>query len=225
MGGNDQWGNILAGADLTRRLEGKEIYGLTFPLLTTSSGIKMGKTHKGAVWLDPELTSPYEYYQYWVNQDDPDVERFLALFTFLPMEEVRALGALKGADIRKGKEVLAYEATKLCHGQSKADEARKAARQLFGSDKSVASDSIPSYAMSVEDLERGIPAYVLFEESGLCKTRGDARRLLSQGGGYVNDRRIDQYDQIINRDDLERDSLLLRAGKKRYLRVVATERE
>jgi tyrosyl-tRNA synthetase len=225
MGGNDQWGNILAGADLTRRLEGKEIYGLTFPLLTTSSGIKMGKTHKGAVWLDPELTSPYEYYQYWVNQDDPDVERFLALFTFLPMEEVRALGALKGADIRKGKEVLAYEATKLCHGQRKADEARKAARQLFGSDKSVASDSIPSYAMSVEDLERGIPAYVLFEESGLCKTRGDARRLLSQGGGYVNDRRIDQYDQIINRDDLERDSLLLRAGKKRYLRVVATERE
>ncbi len=119
MGGNDQWGNILAGADLIRRMEGEVVHALTFPLITTSSGIKMGKTHKGAVWLDPELTSPYDYYQYWINQDDKDVERFLALFTFLPMEEVRRLGSLMGEGIREAKEVLAFEATALCHGEGR----------------------------------------------------------------------------------------------------------
>ena len=219
MGGNDQWGNILAGADLIRRLEAQEAYGLTFPLLTTSSGIKMGKTHKGAVWLDPELTSPYDYYQYWINQDDQDVERFLALFTFLPMDEVRRLGALEGAEIRAAKEVLAYEATRLCHGREEADEARDAARQLFGPDKSVASQSIPSYPIPREKIERGIPAYILFEECGLCKTRGDARRLLSQGGGYVNERRIRDFDQTINCDSMEGQFFLLRAGKKRYMKI------
>ena len=121
MGGNDQWGNIIAGADLTRRLEGEAVQGLTFPLLTTSSGIKMGKTHKGAVWLDPELTSPYDYYQYWINQDDSDIGRFLALFTLLPMDEVRRLGALKNEEIREAKERLAFEATRLCHGEKEAD--------------------------------------------------------------------------------------------------------
>jgi len=121
MGGNDQWGNILAGIDLTRRLEGKNVYGITFPLITTSAGIKMGKTHKGAIWLDSNRTSPYEYYQYWINQDDRDVERFLGLFTFLPMKEVHKLGSLGGADIRVAKEVLAYETTKLCHGEKDAE--------------------------------------------------------------------------------------------------------
>ena len=229
MGGNDQWGNILAGADLTRRLEGEIIHGLTFPLLITSSGIKMGKTHKGAVWLDPALTSPYDYYQYWINQDDRDVERFLGLFTFLPMEEVQRLGRLKGADIRAAKEMLAYEATKICHGQKEAGLAREASQQLFGSDKTMSSgtaylkasieSSEPSYSIGPKELDKGIPAYILFEKTGLCKTRGEARRLISQGGGYLNGQRIQVFDQTINSKDLEMDSLLLRAGKKKYIRI------
>jgi tyrosyl-tRNA synthetase len=219
MGGNDQWGNILAGADLTRRLEGKAVHGLTFPLLTTSSGIKMGKTHKGAVWLDRELTSPYDYYQYWINQDDLDIERFLALFTLLPLDEVRRLGALKGSDIREAKQVLAHETTKLCHGRKEADLARQASKGLFGTDKSVASEAAPNYAISTEDLEKGVPAYILFEKTGLCKTRGEARRLISQGGGYLNDQRIQVFDQVIDSKDMGNDSLLLRAGKKKYMKI------
>ena len=219
MGGNDQWGNILAGADLTRRLEGEVIHGLTFPLITTSSGIKMGKTHEGAVWLDPEMTKPYDYYQYWINQDDMDVERFLALFTFLPMEKVRSLGSLKGQDVRQAKEVLAYEATRLCHGTEEAGKARDDARQLFGEGAAGLFESVPSYAMDSGELEKGIPAYRLFEKAGLCKTRGEARRLISQGGGYANNRRIQTFDQIIDLNDVINDAILLRAGKKKYLRV------
>jgi tyrosyl-tRNA synthetase len=219
MGGNDQWGNILAGVDLTRRMEGEVIHALTFPLITTSSGIKMGKTHQGAIWLDPALTPPYDYYQYWINQDDRDIARFLAIFTFLPMKEVRRLGSLKGADMRQAKEVLAYEATKLCHGKQEAEKAKAASRQLFEGDKSESFESIPSYAIHSGELEKGIPAYRLFKEAGLCKTRGEARRLISQGGGYVNNRRIDAFDQIIDLDDLMNDSILLRTGKKKYLRL------
>ena len=225
MGGNDQWGNILAGADLTRRLEGETVHGLTFPLLTTSAAVKMGKTHKGAVWLDPELTSPYEYYQYWINQDDSDTERFLALFTLLPMDEVRRLGRLEGADIREAKKVLAYEATKLCHGKEEADLARDASRNVFSAsiDPNVSSksavDSVPAYCIGQEELEKGVPAYILFEKSGLCKTRGEARRLISQGGGYLNGERIQAFDQIIDSRRMINDSLLLRGGKKRYMRV------
>ena len=220
MGGNDQWGNILAGADLTRRLEGEAIHGITFPLITTSSGIKMGKTHKGTVWLDPELTSAYDYYQYWINQDDRDIERFLALFTFLPMDEVRRLGSFKDAEIRQAKEVLAYEATRLCHGQSEAENAKNAAKQLFGKERSELSESVPSYTVNSEELEEGIPAYLLFEKAGLCRTRSDARRLILQGGGYVNDRRIKSFDEIIGLQDMTANSILLRAGKKKYLRII-----
>ncbi len=221
MGGNDQWGNILAGADLTRRLKGEIIHGLTFPLLTTSSGIKMGKTHKGAIWLDPELTSSYEYYQYWINQDDRDVGQFLSLFTLLPMDEVRQLRRLKGSDIREAKEVLAYEATRLCHGQTEADQARHASRQLFGPpDTSASSKSVPIHRISQQRLESGIPSYILFEDSGLCKTRSEARRLISQGGGYLNGQKINTFDQLLKMEDLEDNSFLLRAGKKRYMKVV-----
>jgi tyrosyl-tRNA synthetase len=223
MGGNDQWGNILAGADLTRRLEGETIHGLTFPLITTSSGVKMGKTHKGAVWLDPELTSPYDYYQYWINQEDSDVERFLALFTFLPMDEVRRLGALQGSEIRHAKEVLALEATKLCHGAKEAEKARAAARQLFGGDTASLSDSVPNYVVNLGEIEQGIPAYILFEKTGLCKTRSDARRLIAQGGGYLNNEKIQTYDQIIGLKSIFDDSILLRAGKKKYIRISIQE--
>ena len=221
MGGNDQWGNILAGTDLIRRLEGGVAYTLTFPLITTSSGIKMGKTHQGAIWLDRNLTSPYEYYQYWINQDDKDVGRFLALFTFLPMKEVRKLTSLAGEEIREAKEVLAFEATRLCHGEEEAEDARKASRQLFGSDSLEVSESVPSYAMSAKDIEQGIPAYLLFEKGRLCKTKSDARRLISQGGAYVNDQRIESFDQMIDSKDMRGGAILLRAGKKRYLKVTA----
>ena len=226
MGGNDQWGNILAGVNLIRRLEGEIVHGLTLPLLITSRGIKMGKTHEGAVWLDPSRTSPYEYYQYWINQDDRDVARFLSLFTLLPMEEIRDLALSKDSDIRKAKEILAYETTKLCHGQQEADKARETAGALFGkgghADSDVLSSSqqaAPSYVMSVDEIEKGVPAYILFQESGICKTRGEARRLISQGGGYINGNRIESFDQIIGMKDIQKDSFLLRAGKKRYMRI------
>jgi tyrosyl-tRNA synthetase len=219
MGGNDQWGNILAGADLIRRLEGEVVHALTFPLITTSSGVKMGKTHKGAIWLDPDLTSPYDYYQYWINQDDKDVERFLALFTFLPMEETRRLGFSESEAIREAKEVLAFEATALCHGREEAEKARNAAKQLFSADDSGLLDSVPTFSLNVRDIEQGVPAYILLEKSGLCKTRGEARRLIAQGGGYLNGRRIETFDQVISTEDLAKGSLLLRTGKKRYLRV------
>ena len=224
MGGNDQWGNILAGIDLTRRLEGETIHGLTFPLLTTSSHIKMGKTHKGAIWLDPELTSPYDYYQYWINQDDRDVERFLALFTLLPIDEIRRLGSLKNSDIREAKEVLAYETTKLCHGKNEADLVRKASKNLFiRADDPIHmheyAEATPTYTISQEELKQGIPAYVLFERAGLCKTRGEARRLISQGGGYLNGDRIQSFDQIINLKHLTDYFLIIRAGKKKYMKI------
>ncbi len=238
IGGNDQWGNILAGADLTRRLEGGVAHGMTLPLLTTSSGIKMGKTHKGAVWLDAQRTSPYDYYQYWINQDDRDVERFLALFTLLPMDEVRRLGALEGADLRKAKAVLAYEATRICHGQAAADAARSESERLFGpktspgiSDVSTSTHTVsnadlegPSFSIGEAELKAGIPAYVLFEKSGLCKTRSEARRLISQGGGYVNDERLDAFDQQIDSSRLIDDGrMLLRAGKKKFMRIIPRE--
>ena len=220
MGGNDQWGNILAGADLIRRLEGEVVHGLTFPLLTTASGIKMGKTHKGAVWLDGEMTSPYDYYQYWVNQDDGDIGRFLAIFTLLDMDEINRLKKLKGSEIREAKKILAYEATCLCHGKNNADQARAAAEGLFGRSKGGSDKSAPSYEIGREILEDGIPAYILFENAGLCKTRGEARRLISQGGGYLNDQKISVFDQTVGIDDLVEDGLLLRAGKKRYMKIV-----
>jgi len=221
MGGNDQWGNIVSGVDLIRRLEGKSAFGLTFPLITTASGIKMGKTHEGAVWLDPELTSPYDYYQYWMNQDDADVGRFLALFTFLPMEDIHELATLKGAELRKAKEVLAYEATRICHGEEEAARAREASRRLFSGEGASATDAAPTAEIDYDELKTGIPAYILFELSGLCHTRGEARRLISQGGGYVNSERLESFDQVLGLTDLCDGSMLLRAGKKRYVRIVS----
>ena len=223
MGGNDQWGNILAGADLIRRLEGEVAHALTFPLITTSAGVKMGKTHRGTVWLDPGLTSPYEYYQYWINQDDRDAERFLALFTFLPMEDVRRLGSAQGEAIREAKETLAFEATALCHGREEAEKARNAARCLFGSEDAELPESVPAFSLKKADLEKGLPAFLLFETCGLSKSRAEARRLIEQGGGYVNGERLAAFDQLISTRDVRSGTILLRAGKKRYLRVSVAE--
>jgi len=219
MGGNDQWGNILAGADLTRRIERKIIHGLTFPLITTADGSKMGKTNRGAVWLDHELTSPYEYYQCWVNIDDRDVKRFLSFFTFLPMHEIEELSRLTGEDLRKAKEVLAYEATKICHGQDAADKAKSAARQLFSQKVVKDIEAIPTYVMTSDDLGKGVEAYILFKETGLCKTRGEARRLISQGGAYINGKRVPSFITVVGTDDIQNNIILLRAGKKNYLKV------
>jgi len=219
MGGNDQWGNILAGADLVRRIEGKIIHGLTFPLITTADGHKMGKTQKGAVWLDPELTSPYEYYQYWVNIDDRDVKRFLSYFTFLPMDEIEKFSRLKDEKLREAKEVLAYEATKICHGQEAADNARSSARQLFSKGAIKDIGEIPTYSLTRKDLGEGIEAYILFQKTGLCKTRGEARRLISQRGAYINGQTIPSFETIVGPDDIRSDIILLRAGKKKYLKV------
>ena len=219
MGGRDQWGNICAGIDLIRRVEGGDAYGLVFPLITTASGGKMGKTEKGTVWLDPELTSPYEYYQYWINTDDRDVERFLALFTLLPMEEVRRYGNLKGEELREAKEVLAYEVTKLTHGEEAARKAQEASRAIFrgeGGDL----EAMPTSYLERERLEEGIPVYELFVLSGLASSRSEARRLISQGGGYLNGRRVESFEQKVTVDDLQGGSIILRAGKKRYHRLV-----
>ena len=222
MGGSDQWGNIIAGTDLIRRLERDTAHCITFPLMTTSSGIKMGKTHKGAIWLDPERTSPYDYYQYWINQEDNDVEKFLCLFTFLPVDEIKKLGKLEGADMRYAKEVLAFEATKICHGEAEAEKARNAAKELFGNGDQGMSGSVPEYCIERSELEKGIPAFILFEQSGLCKTRSDARRLLTQGGGYMHNEKIDTFDQIIDIKNTKDGSLLLRAGKKRYIKITTS---
>ncbi len=220
MGGNDQWGNILAGQDLIRRLEGDTVFGLTFPLITTASGVKMGKTQKGSVWLDPELTSPYEYYQYWINQDDRDIPRFLAYFTLLSMDEIKRLGQLKGDEVKYAKEVLAFEATRICHGEEKAVEAQKASKALFEDKNPEEVEGIPTFELSSQQLKEGIPAYILFEKVGLCATRSEARRLITQGGAYVGEKKIEVYDQVIDHKWIQGEALLLRAGKKRYLKVV-----
>ncbi|MFL7793093.1 MAG: tyrosine--tRNA ligase, partial [Anaerolineae bacterium] len=217
-GGNDQWGNILAGVDLVRRVEGEQVHALTYPLLTTSSGAKMGKTAAGAIWLDPELLTPYEYYQYWINTEDADVERFLAMFTFLPMERVRELGMLKGADIRQAKEVLAFETTQILHGEAAARKARDTSRKLFGA--GVITDAVPTTEFEASELQAGITAPELFERVGLSRSRSEARRLIQQGGAYVNDKAVRSVDDLITAEYLLDGAILLRAGKKRYHRVV-----
>lgn len=219
MGGNDQWGNILAGADLIRRIDAGEAEALTFPLLTTATGAKMGKTEKGAVWLDPGRTSPYEYYQYWINTDDRDVARFLALFTFLPMDEVRRVSSCEGENLREAKELLAYEATKLNHGEEEAARARDASRALFSGEGTIDESAVPTVAIERGRLAEGVPAFALFADAGLAKTRGEARRLIAGGGAYVNSRRLEATDEMITLADLANDSLLLRAGKKKYVRI------
>ncbi len=240
LGGNDQWGNILAGIDLIRRIKGKTAFGITFPLLTTSRGHKMGKTEKGALWLDASLTTPYDYYQYWINTDDADVERFLCLFTFLPMEEIRQIRGLSDAELNMAKAVLAFEATAITHGQEAAEASWRASVTAFHTKPVAASlfpsckiprflaptdiDGIPSLKKSREELEAGIPAFELFYEAQVCSSKGEARRVLSQGGGYVNDRQLTEFAEIITMNDLnERGEIVLRKGKKSHFVVTLSD--
>ena len=215
LGGNDQWSNILGGVDLIRRKEQKPAYGLTFKLLTTSDGKKMGKTMKGAVWLDPAKTSPYEFYQYWRNIEDVKVEECLGLLTFLPMDEVRRLGALEGSEINKAKEVLAYEITKIVHGEEEAIKAQEAARALFGAGANSA--DIPTTTYTAEQLAEGIDLITLLVDSKLATTRSDARRTITQGGVSVNDVKVTEFDRKFTSNDFNSDgALLVRKGKKSY---------
>ena len=239
MGGSDQWGNIVAGIELIRRTSKTPAFGITFPLITTSSGAKMGKTAAGAVWLDAERTSPYDYYQYWINTDDADVGRFLALYTFLPLTEINAAAKLADADLNAAKAVLAFETTRLVHGREEAEKACLAAIKMFGSravpdhvlpsstiPRSVSDtgeDSIPQTFISIEALKKGIPVYKIFQMVGLAESSGSARRLISQGGAYINTVRIDTVDLVISDKDLNGLELLLRAGKKRYHKIIVTE--
>ena len=218
MGGDDQWGNILAGVDLIRRVEGETVHAMTFPLLTTASGAKMGKTAGGAVWLDGDMLPPYEYYQYWVNCDDRDVGRFLKLFTFLPLDEIVRLESLEGADLRQAKQVLAYETTRISHGEAAAEEAQASAQAAFGPGGDL--EGIPTTAIPAARLRDGLNVVTIMAEVGLTRSRGEARRLVQQGGAYANDQRISDVDHTLGEADLTLDGILLRAGKKRYHRLV-----
>ncbi|HIS56368.1 MAG TPA: tyrosine--tRNA ligase [Candidatus Fimimorpha excrementavium] len=214
MGGNDQWSNIIGGVELIRKKEQKPAYGLTFKLLTTSEGIKMGKTMKGAVWLDPEKTSPYEFYQYWRNIEDVKVEECLGLLTFLPMDEVRRLGALEGAEINKAKEVLAYEITKIVHGEEEAKKAQEAARAIFAG--GAKHDDMPTTTLEASRWEAGIDLISLLVEGKMCATRSEARRQIQQGGVSINDVRETAVDRIVTNADKQDGSVVIRKGKKVY---------
>jgi tyrosyl-tRNA synthetase len=218
MGGDDQWGNMVAGADLIRRVKQQDAFAITFPLLTTASGQKMGKTAAGAIWLDADLTSPYEFYQYWVNVDDRDVKRFLRYFTLLPLDQLCQFDALQGADLRQAKEVLAFEATALTHGHGAAQQAQQAARAMFGGDGDTV--GMPETVIAPDRLTPGVFAVDLLVETGLAESKSAARRLIKQGGASLNGIRLDDSDTMVSHADLEAGALILRAGKKRYHRIV-----
>lgn len=216
MGGDDQWSNILAGADLIRRKERKPAYGLTFTLLTTSDGTKMGKTVKGALWLDAEKTSPYEFYQYWRNVDDADVEKCLALLTFLPMDEVRRLGALKDKDINIAKKTLAFEVTKLIHGQDEAEKAKQAAEALFGGAGNL--DNAPTVSIAADLI--GAKLVDVLVSTGIIPSKSEGRRLIQQGGLYIGESKVSDLDYLLTADLFVNNSLLIRKGKKSYHRII-----
>jgi tyrosyl-tRNA synthetase len=220
MGGDDQWGNIVAGMDLIRRVERAEAFALTTPLVTRADGQKMGKTEKGALFLDPELVSPYEFYQYWLNVPDADVGKLLCLFTFLPIEEVRALGRLQGREINTAKERLAMELTSIVHGKEEAESARSASHAVFYNSGDTDKESVPSAPLKREELKQGVGILELFVRAGLCSSNGEARRLVSQGGAYLEGDVIDSVDFRLDESYADRQEIMLRAGKKRHFRFL-----
>ncbi len=221
MGGDDQWSNLLAGVDLIRRVEGAAVEAMTYQLLTTASGAKMGKTAAGAVWLEAEKLNPYDYYQYWINCDDRDVGKLLKIFTFLPPDEINRLAALEGAELREAKRVLAFEATAITHGEAEARTAEAAAKAAFAKEGDL--EAMPTTAVSMARLAQGLGVLEIFTEVGLTQSRGEARRLVQQGGVYVNDARIDQAEAVLTIKDITPGGILLRAGKKKYHRLVVED--
>ncbi|MCB2169644.1 MAG: tyrosine--tRNA ligase [Deltaproteobacteria bacterium] len=238
MGGSDQWGNIVAGIELVRKMRQAPAFGITFRLITTASGAKMGKTAAGAVWLDAKRTSPYDYYQYWINTDDQDTARFLALYTFLPMEEIRVVEDLEGADLNAAKAILAFEATAMVHGPDEALKAYQAASSVFGArdipqnllphsaiprgGADAGADDVPHSEVPAAELRNGIPLFKMLHQVGLTASGGASRRLITQGGAYVNGERIPSIDYLLTEADLRDGTILLRCGKKKFHRLIAT---
>ncbi|HQD20605.1 MAG TPA: tyrosine--tRNA ligase, partial [Bacillota bacterium] len=214
----DQWSNIISGVDLIRRMEQEEAYGLTIPLLETADGKKMGKTEAGAVWLNPSLTTPYEFFQYWRNTHDKDVNRFLKFYTFLPVKEIDAMTAKEGQEINAAKERLAYEVTKLVHGEEAAVQARQAAQALFAGGKEAG--AIPTTRIEGQRLEAGINIVDLLVECGLVASKSEGRRLIQQGGLTVNELRVEDIDLVVDSSFLQGDRIALRKGKKVHHHVV-----
>jgi tyrosyl-tRNA synthetase len=226
MGGSDQWGNIVNGVELGRRTDGRELFGLTTPLITTATGAKMGKTAHGAVWLNEDRLSDFDYWQYWRNADDADVGRFLRLFTDLPLDEIERLEALEGAELNEAKKILAYEATRLCRGERAAATAAEAARGLFertvgGSLDAVAFDSSAATKVGRDELMQGVSVVELFHRSGLVASKGEARRLIRGGGARLNEAKVDDEAMQVGIAHLVDDRLLLSAGRKRHAWVCA----
>ncbi len=219
MGGDDQWSNIIGGVELIRKKTQQPAYGLTFKLLTTSDGIKMGKTMKGALWLDPVKTSPYEFFQYWRNIEDVKVEECLGLLTFLPMDEVRRLGALEGSEINHAKEVLAYEVTKTVHGEEEAKKALEAARAVFAGGG--VSDDMPTFEYDKAEFEAGVDVIRALVDTGMAPTRSEGRRLIQGGGVVVNDSKVDDVGRMLTETDLNSDGfLILKKGKKKSYKII-----
>ncbi len=219
FGGNDQWSNIIAGVDLSRKMCNKEVYGMTFSLLTNSEGKKMGKTQKGALWLSPERTSPYEFFQYWRNVADADVEKCLRMLTFLPMDEVKRLSSLEGAEINKAKEILAYEVTKLVHGEEEAKKALEGARAAFGGGGN--SENIPTTEMNAAEFEgEGKGLISLIKDLGLVPSNGEGRRTIEQGGLSVNGEKVTDVKTFVTADMFNDGELLIQKGKKKFHKVV-----
>jgi len=215
MGGSDQWGNIVMGAELGRRVAGIDLFGLTTPLITTASGAKMGKTAQGAVWLNPDRLAPYDYFQFWRNTEDADVGRFLKLFTDLPLGEIARLETLRDAEINEAKKILAFEATKLCHGEDAARTAAETARRTF--EEGRAGGDLPTVELARAELARNVPLFALLVRAGLASSNGEARRLIQQGGARVNDVVVSDASATVGEGDLSgQGEIKLSAGKKRH---------
>jgi tyrosyl-tRNA synthetase len=218
IGGDDQWGNILAGTDLIRRLDQGEAYALTFPLITTAAGAKMGKTAAGAVWLAADRTSPFDFYQYFVNVDDRDVVRFLKLLTFTAMDEIARFSVLEGAELRAAKQALAFAVTSIVHGDEAAGDAQRAAQAAFGGGGG--GSLVPTHVAKSEELAAGLKIVDLLTASGLAASKSAARRLIEQGGVRVGDRKISAIEDVLRAEDLGAEGVLLHAGKKHLKRIV-----
>jgi tyrosyl-tRNA synthetase len=216
MGGSDQWGNIVNGIDLGRRLHNAQFFALTTPLITTASGAKMGKTAAGAVWLNPDLVSPYDYWQYWRNTEDADVARFLKLFTTLPLGEIDRLAALKGAEINEAKKVLATEATALVHGRAAADQAAATARTTF--EEGGLGASLPSVEVPRADLKAGLSVLAAFVKAGLAASNGEVRRAIANNAITINDKRVTNEKAVIGEADVTAEGVVkLSLGRKRHV--------
>ncbi|NLX92312.1 MAG: tyrosine--tRNA ligase [Clostridiales bacterium] len=218
LGGDDQWSNIIGGVELNRRADSRETFGMTFKLLQTSDGRKMGKTEQGAVWLDPEKTSPYDFYQYWRNVDDADVVNCMKMLTFIPVEKIEEYGKLEGSDINAAKTVLAYEVTKLIHSEEEADKAQAAAQSLFGNN--VDTENMPTTVLDDTDFEDGQANILnILVKAGLVKSKGEARRLIEQGGVSVDDKKVPDFTFNVSHEKLEQGSVMIKKGKKIFHKI------